>query len=75
MTWKVEYYSDKIQQDIMNLPEGLQARYIHLTKRMLIYGPNLREPHTKAMGNSLFELRVKRESHVFFTAPSSVPAL
>ena len=43
----------------MDLPEGLQARYIHLTRRMLEYGPNLREPHTKAMGNGLFELRLK----------------
>ncbi len=43
----------------MLLPEGLQARYIHLTSRMPVYGPNLREPHTKAMGNGLFELRLK----------------
>ena len=43
----------------MDLPEGLQARYIHLTWRMLEYGPNLREPHTKALGNGLFELRLK----------------
>jgi phage-related protein len=59
MAWKIEYYSEKVQQDIMRLPEGLQARYIHLTGRMLVYGPNLREPHTKAMGNGLFELRLK----------------
>jgi phage-related protein len=59
MPWTIEYYSEKVQQDIMRLPEGLQARYLHLTRRMLIYGPNLREPHTKAMGNGLFELRLK----------------
>jgi len=59
MAWKIEYYSKKVQQDIMRLPEGLQARYVHLTSRMLAYGPNLREPHTKAMGHGLFELRLK----------------
>jgi len=59
MAWGIKYYSEKVQQDIMRLPEGLQARYIHLTSRMLVYGPNLREPHTKAMGNGLFELRLK----------------
>jgi len=59
MAWKIVYYSEKVQQDIMRLPEGLQARYIHLTSRMLVYGPNLREPHTKAMGNGLFELRLR----------------
>ncbi len=26
---------------------------------MLVFGPNLGEPHTKAFGNGLFELRLK----------------
>ena len=43
----------------MALPKGIQARYIHLVKRMTEYGPNLREPHTKAIGNGLFEMRLK----------------
>ena len=30
-----------------------------LTDRMEIYGANLGEPHTKAFGNGLFELRLK----------------
>jgi phage-related protein len=37
----------------------LAARYIVLTRRMLAIGPNLGEPHTKAMGDGLFELRLK----------------
>lgn len=43
----------------MSLPAGIQARYIHCTKRMLIHGPNLGMPHSKAMGDGLFELRMK----------------
>ncbi|WP_232013134.1 type II toxin-antitoxin system RelE/ParE family toxin [Ferriphaselus amnicola] len=43
----------------MSLPETLQARYIGLTARMMVYGANLGEPHTKAFGDGLFELRLK----------------
>lgn len=30
-----------------------------LTRRMVVLGPNLGEPHTKAFGDGLFELRLK----------------
>ncbi len=59
MDWTIEYYSEAVQQEIMSLPAGIQARYIHYTKRMLIHGPNLGIPHTNAMGDGLFELRMK----------------
>jgi len=35
MEWKITYYSELLQKEIMALPIGIQARYIHLTKRML----------------------------------------
>ncbi len=41
------------------MPKTLLARYLHLTKRMEDYGPNLGMPHTKPMKNGLFELRLK----------------
>ena len=43
----------------MSLPDTLAARYIVLTRRMVALGPNLGEPHTKAFGDGLFELRLK----------------
>lgn len=43
----------------MNLPATLQARYIGLTNRMIVYGPNLGLPHTDSFGSGLFELRIK----------------
>lgn len=43
----------------MDLPDTLAARYIVLTRRMIALGPNLGEPHTKAFGDGLFELRLK----------------
>ena len=41
------------------MPETLAARYLVLTRRMVSIGPNLGEPHSKAFGNGLFELRLK----------------
>ncbi len=59
MNWTIRYYSESVQQEIMSLPAGIQARHIHYTKRMLVHGPNLGMPLTKAMGDGLFELRMK----------------
>lgn len=59
MAYTITYYSREVQEDIMNFPVTLQARYIGLTQRMLAYGPNLGLPHTDAFGNGLFELRLK----------------
>jgi phage-related protein len=58
VTWSIEYYDDKLQQAILDLPEGLLARYLHMTHRMLVYGPDLGMPHTRAMGGGLFEIRL-----------------
>ncbi len=41
------------------MPVTLQARYLHLTARMRIFGADLGLPHTRAMGDGLFELRLK----------------
>jgi phage-related protein len=59
MAYSIIYYSQDVQEDIMNLPVTLQARYISLTDRMIEYGPNLGLPHTDAFGGGLFELRLK----------------
>src|SRR6266478_2739912 len=69
MEWEIVYSSDDIQQAILEFPPGLQARYVHLTERMLAFGPDLGMPHTRAMGKGLFELRLKSKEgigRVFF---------
>jgi phage-related protein len=57
--YTIAYYSDAVQNQILDLPDTLAARYIVLTRRMIALGPNLGEPHTKAFGEGLFELRLK----------------
>jgi phage-related protein len=58
-TYTITYYNDAVQAEIMALPTSLQARYIGLTARMMVYGANLGSPHTEAFGGGLFELRMK----------------
>ena len=59
MDYTINYYSDAVQEQIIELPDTLAARYIVLTRRMIALGPNIGEPHTKAFGDGLFELRLK----------------
>ena len=59
MRWEIEYYSERLQKEILDMPPGILARYFALTDRMEIYGPNLGMPHTRAMGDGLFEIRAK----------------
>lgn len=55
----IKYYSEQVEQEILSLPLTLAARYVHLTRLMLTYGSNLGEPHTKSLGDGLFEMRLK----------------
>lgn len=59
MTYLILYYNLEVQENIMNLPKTLQARYIALTERMVEHGPNLGLPHIDAFGGGLYELRLK----------------
>ena len=59
ISWTIGYYSAALQRELLGLPATLQARYVHLTARMEAYGADLGIPHTRAMGEGLFELRLK----------------
>jgi phage-related protein len=64
MEWTISYYDDELQRLIMEFPDGVQARFIHLTERMAAFGPDLGMPHTRAMGKGLFELRMKSKEGI-----------
>ena len=73
MEWEIHYFHEDVQAAIVAFPAGIQARYIHLTQRMVIFGPYLGMPHTRAMGKGLFELRMKSKEgigRVFFCTRS-----
>jgi phage-related protein len=59
MTWEITYFSAAVQSEILTMPVGFIARYFQYAERMEQFGPDLGMPHTRAMGQGLFELRVK----------------
>jgi len=59
MTYRIQYYNETVQTAVLALPPTLLARYVVLSQRMQHSGPNLGEPHSKALGGGLFELRLK----------------
>ncbi len=56
---KIEYYSEEVEEKILDLPDTIAARYVVLTRRMMAVGANLGPPHTDSFGDGLFELRLK----------------
>ena len=58
------YYSEALQREILSMPTGFLARYLRYSERMEIYGPDLGMPHTRALRDGLFELRLKASEGV-----------
>ncbi len=74
MEWQIVYFNEDVQDAILEFPAGIQARFVHLTQRMLLFGPDLGMPHTRALGQGLFELRMKSKEgigRVFFATLAS----
>lgn len=59
MNWRVTFYSAALQTELVQLPAGFVARFLRYAERMELYGPDLGMPHTRAIGDGLFELRLK----------------
>jgi phage-related protein len=59
MTWFVVFYSERVESELAKMPPGFLARFIRYAERMELFGPDLGMPHTRAMGDGLFELRLK----------------
>ncbi len=57
--YALNYFCEAVRNEIDAWPVGLRARYRALTMRMMEYGPNLGMPHSRAMGDGLFEIRAK----------------
>lgn len=59
MNYTITYYNERVKQQVMALPAGILADYIHLTDLIQNQGANLHMPHSRAMGGGLFELHPK----------------
>jgi phage-related protein len=64
MTYSLEYYNQSVEDDILEWPVDLLADYTHLSGLLIELGPELKMPHSKALGKGLFELRPKAASGI-----------
>lgn len=61
MNWQILYYNENVKKSIRALPQGLYARFLRMVQTMTQNVPNLGMPHTKSMGDGLFEMRLKAQ--------------
>jgi len=64
VNWRVTFYSAGFEEEVLQLAAGFVARFLRYAERMEIYGPDLGMPHTRAIGEGLFELRVKGQEGI-----------
>ncbi|WP_423382287.1 type II toxin-antitoxin system RelE/ParE family toxin [Burkholderia sp. LMG 32019] len=59
VAYEIHFFSEQVEARVFALPKTLTARFFALADRMEKYGPHLGEPHTRPMGDGLYELRLK----------------
>ncbi len=64
MPYQIEYFHPKVLAEIEAWPVDVLADYAHLVELLAVHGPNLRLPHSRAMGEGLFELRPRGRSGI-----------
>ena len=57
MPYSIEYFNERVLAEIEGWPDGLLADYARLVELLMEFGPDLRMPQSRALGNGLFELR------------------
>jgi len=55
MAWSIKYHTEAVESFVLGLTDGLLARYLRLADMMMGVGAS----NTRAMSDSLFELRIK----------------
>ena len=57
INYSIEYFHPRVKREIENWPGGILAAFARLVELLMEFGPNLRMPHSRAIGGGLYELR------------------
>ena len=57
MPYTIEYFHPRVRIELEGWPVGILADYARIVELLMEFGPNLRMPHSRALGGGLFELR------------------
>jgi phage-related protein len=64
MSFEIEYFHERVLRDIESWPVDILAEYARLVELLIEHGPQLRLPHSRALGDGLFELRPRGRSGI-----------
>jgi phage-related protein len=60
MGWTVEMLNKRVDEELLALPEDMQARFAHIVELLESGGIQAAHgPHVKSLGRGLFEMRMK----------------
>lgn len=57
MAFEIEYFHARVLAEVECWPVDVLADYARLVEVLIEHGPSLRLPHSRALGDGLFELR------------------
>ena len=64
MPYSIEYFHPKVLAEIESWPVDVLADYARITELLIEHGPHLRLPHSRTLGDKLFELRPRGRSGI-----------
>ena len=64
MGYTIEYFHARVQAEIESWPDGILADYARILELLVEFGPNLRMPHSRAMGGGVFEVRPRSQEGI-----------
>ena len=64
MHYRIDYFHQRVLAEIESWPVDVLADYARLVELLASHGPSLRLPHSRALGDGLFELRPRGHSGI-----------
>lgn len=64
MAFQIDYFHERVLAQIESWPVDVLADYARLVELLAEHGPGLRLPHSRALGEGLFELRPRGRSGI-----------
>jgi phage-related protein len=64
MAFSVEYFHTRVQAEVDSWPVDVLADYARIVELLIVHGPNLKLPYSRAFGDGLFELRPRGRSGI-----------
>jgi len=62
--FEIEYFHERVLAEIQSWPVDVLADYARLVELLADHGPHLRLPHSRPLGEGLFELRPRGRSGI-----------